>query len=206
MASAGVGGHKKRVLGNRPPEGVGDGAHNAQRVQQRDVVQVHLNALGGEIRVKQDIDAGGFADCLVDHLGVFLDVQGERLVGDRLQNGRRAHRFQVLLLALDLWEAGIRGQRSFAVFLAHLGYGLLCSFIAGVDLGGVQKLRQRPLFVARVQQLMALGYVHGRSGDAHPVERAAELQVLGSLGVSLLVVVEGAVVVLLRLSGLTALE
>ena len=43
---AGVLRHKNRVAGDRPPEGVGHGAHNAQRIQQRHVVQVHRDALG----------------------------------------------------------------------------------------------------------------------------------------------------------------
>ncbi len=92
------------------------------------------------------------------------------------------------------------------MLLPHPGDGLLRGLVAGVDLGGVQKLRQRPLLVARIHQLLALGHMHGRSGNPHAVKGCAELQILGSLFAGLLVVVEGGVVVLLRLGGLAALE
>ena len=159
---AGVLGHKDRVVGDRPPEGVGDGAHDAQRVQQRDVVQVHLNALGGVVGVEEHVDAGGLADGLVDHLGVFGHVQRQRLVGDRLELGGRAHRVDLLLLAGRLGKAGLGLRRGLAVLLAHAGDLLLRGLVAGIDLGGAQKLGQRPLLVAGLQQLAALGQVQRR--------------------------------------------
>ena len=73
-------GHEDRIGGHRAPESVGQGAHDAQRVHQRHVVQVHLNALRGKVRIEQDVHPGGSADGLVHHLGVFGHVQGQRLV------------------------------------------------------------------------------------------------------------------------------
>ena len=121
-------------------------------------------------------------------------------VSGSLETGFRtagcAHRFQVLLLALGLGKAGLGDRGYLAVLLPHPGDGLLRGLIAGIDLGGVQKLRQRSLFIARIQQLLSLGHVHSRSGNAHAIESLAESQVLGSFGMSFLVVVKGSVVVL----------
>ena len=74
-----------------------------RRVEQGDIVQVHLNALGGVVRVKEHIDPGSSADGLVDDLGVFCHVQGERLVRDRLEYGRRADGVELFLLACAPW-------------------------------------------------------------------------------------------------------
>jgi hypothetical protein len=45
------------------------------------------------------------------------------------------------------------------VLLAHPGDLLLRGLVAGVDLGGMQKLRQRSLLVAGLEQLAPLGQV-----------------------------------------------
>ena len=71
----GVLGHKDGVGGDGPPEGIRHGAHNAQRVEQRDVGEVDLDALGGVIGIEEHIDAGGLANGLVDDLGVLIHVQ-----------------------------------------------------------------------------------------------------------------------------------
>ena len=78
-------GDKDSVGGDWPPEGAGHGANDAQGVQERDVVEVDLDALGVVVGIEEDVDAGGLADGLVDDLGVFGHVQGEGLVGDGLE-------------------------------------------------------------------------------------------------------------------------
>ena len=206
VAGAGVGGHKDGVLGHRPPEGIRDGANNAQRVQQRDAVQVNLNAFGGEFRIEEDVDSGGFAHRLVYNLGVFLHVQSQRLVGDRPEDGRRAHRVQSLLFALDLGYAGLVGGRHLAVLLPHPGDILLGSFVAGVDLAGVQKFGQRPLLVAGIQHLLPLGHMHRCGRAPHAVEGGPVAQIFGSFVICLLIIVESRVVVLVSLGGFAALE
>ena len=197
---------KNRVVGDRPPEGVRDGAHNAQRIHQRHAVQVHLNALRLKVGVKENIDSSGLADGLIDHLGVLLHVQGHWLAGDRLELGRRAHRVDLLLDARRLGKAGLGGGGHLAVLLPQLGDLLLGGLIAGVNLGRAQKLRQRLRLPAGLHQLAAFGHVQRRIGHPYPVEGGAAAQILGVLLVGLLIVVEGSVVVLARLGVLGALE
>ena len=127
-----------------------------KRVEQRDVVQVHLDALGVVVGIEEDIDAGGLADGLVDDLGVFGHVQRERLVGERFELGGGAHRVDFLLLARRL-GAGRSRLRALPgpVLLAQLGDLLLRGLVAGIDLRGVEELCQRALLVAGLRAACA---------------------------------------------------
>jgi hypothetical protein len=93
-----------------------------------------------------------------------------------------------------------------ALFLADASDLLLRSFVAGVDLGGVEELGQRALKVAGRANFVAFADV-----DDDAVTRTSASAILkrvsfGSLSVGLLVVVEGGVVVLAGLGGLALLE
>ena len=83
---------------------------------------------------------------------------------------------------------------------------LLGGFVTGVDLGGVQILRQSALLVAGIHQLAPFGQMQRRSRHPHTVERRAIAQILAILGAGLLIVIEGGVVVLARLGALPAFE
>ena len=189
-----------------PPEGVRYRADDAQGVEQRDVGQVHLDALGGVVGIEEDVDAGGLADGLVDHLGVFGHVQGERLVGEQLQLRRRAHLFDLLL------GGGFHGQivpqllDRLAVLAADLVDQLLRGLVAGIDLGGVNELGQRALSIPGLEQLAALRDVGCRSRGAHAQQRDAVSEILGIPCGGLLVIRQGGVVVLAGLGLLAALE
>ena len=89
------------------------------------------------------------------------------------------------------------GLRGLALQRAQAGDLLLRGLVAGIDLGGVQKLGHGALQVAGHDQLAALGQVQARGRNAHPVQSASRIaQILGSFGGGLLVVVKGGVVVL----------
>ena len=125
-------------------------------------------------------------------------MQGEWLVGDRLELYGRAHGIDLFHAAGLLRQAGVDPGLRLALQIANVGNLLLRGLISRIDLGRMQKLRQGPLLVACLQHLAALGEVRGRSPEAHAGEGGAEAQVLGSLGVGLLVAVKGGVVVLAR--------
>ena len=134
-------GDEDGVGGDGPPEGVGHGADDAQRVQERNVVEVDLDALGGVVGIEEHIDAGGLADGLVDDLGVLGHVQRERLVRDGLElDGRSrwspaAHCSPAGCGSGDLGVGGI-----WPCCLANFGDLLLGGLVAGIDFGGVQEL------------------------------------------------------------------
>ncbi len=87
-----------------------------------------------------------------------------------------------------------------------MGNLLLRGFVAGVDFGGVKKLGQRALDVARLATACGPWSCVPTSRDPHPGQRDLESRIFGILGKRLLKVVEGRVVVLARLGGLALLE
>ena len=89
---------------------------------------------------------------------------------------------------------------------ADLGDLLLRRFIAGIDLGGAQKLHQRALLVAGLQQLAPFLHVQRSAGNLHPVvSLPCKLRSLGDQRIGFLVVVEGGVEVLARFGSLSLL-
>ena len=199
---AGVGCDKDGVLSDWAPEGVGEGADDAERVHEIDVVEIDLNALAGVVGVEEDIDTGGAADGLVDGFGVFTaHVQGKGLVGDGLEFGGGFGFFHGF--------GGRSGQAGFAadhgswLIGAQRGDLLDGGLVAGVDFGSLHKVGERAGLVALFQLFAPGGDMAGGGGLAQPVVGGAHAQILGRLGVSLLVEAESCVEVIARLSLLT---
>ena len=149
-------GHEDGIAGDRTPEGIGHHAYDAQGVEQRNVVQVHVNAAGVEVGIEHDIDAGGLAHGLIHHLGVLGHMQGERLIRDRLELRRRLDGLELLGFRGGLRKPHFGHRRAFTLLLAEAGNLLLRGFVAGVDFGGVEELAQRGLGIASLLQLAAL--------------------------------------------------
>ena len=83
---AGVLGDEDGVGGDGLVEGAGDGADDAEGVGPANVGQIDGNALGGVVGIEEDVEAGGFADGLVDDLDVLDHVDGgDGFVGERLE-------------------------------------------------------------------------------------------------------------------------
>ncbi len=83
---AGVLGDEDGVGGDGLVEGAGEGADDAEGVGPADVGEVDGNALGGVVGIEEDVEAGGFADGLVDDLDVLDHVDGrDGIVGERLE-------------------------------------------------------------------------------------------------------------------------
>ncbi len=69
-------------------EGARLDAHDAKSVRKRHVRQVDRDALGGVLRIEEDVQAGELADRLVDVSCVLYRVDGDRIIRDRLQRDR----------------------------------------------------------------------------------------------------------------------
>ncbi len=133
-------------------------------------------------------------------------MQGERLVGERLEQSRRTHGVDLILRSSLFGETGLGGLRSFTMLFPEPGDLLLGCLVAGVDFSGVEKLNQRALLVAAEEQLASLGEVQRRCRYPDPDQSGAVGQLFRRLGVGLLVIIEGGVVVFARLSNLAVLE
>ena len=72
---AGVLGDEDGVGGDGLVEGAGEGADDAEGVGPADVGEVDGNALGGVVGIEEDVEAGRFADGLVDDLDVLDHVK-----------------------------------------------------------------------------------------------------------------------------------
>ena len=133
-------------------------------------------------------------------------MQGDGLVGDRPEAGGSANGVDLFKGDGGLRQGGLEGRRLHALALAHAGNLLLDGLVARVDLACAEELGEGTLFVPGVEQLAPLCEVLGSCGDAHAEKGGAELEVLGGLGGSLLVVFEGGVEVLACLGIFAALE
>ena len=79
-------GDEDGVGGDGLVEGAGEGADDAKGVGPADVGEVDGNALGGVVGIEEDVEAGRFADGLIDDLDVFDHVDcGDGVVGERLE-------------------------------------------------------------------------------------------------------------------------
>ena len=103
---AGVLGDEDGVGGDGLVEGTCERADDAEGVGPTDVVEVDGNALGGVVGVEEDVEAGGFADGLVDDLDVFDHVDcGDGFVGEGLE-------FDGAGEGADVWKGSRSGGTS----------------------------------------------------------------------------------------------
>ena len=170
-----------------------------QRVHQRDILQVHLDAFAGVVRIEEHIDAGYFAHGLIDHLRVFKGVNGDGLIRYRLQIGGRSDVAQRRITVRHRCLASRTGGN---LLLGALDV-LLGQFVAGVDLERAGELRQRSTQVALVAQLLALMGMHRRCGELEPLVGGLVVEVGRLLLVCGRERVIGGEVVVLRLGDLT---
>ena len=70
------------------PESAGNGAQDAQCIEQRDIRQIDLDALGGVFGIEEHIDARRLAHGLIDDLAVLGHVQRDRFVRDGFELNR----------------------------------------------------------------------------------------------------------------------
>ncbi len=198
------------VGGDGAPEGVRQGADDAQGVHEGDVIELDGDVFAVVVGVKEDVDAGGFADGLVDDLGVLGHAQGEGFVGDRFQFGGRPGVFDGFLGRLA--EAGFAAEGDAGFVGAELGDLLERGFVAGIDFGSAHELGEGGLGGGRADSFVgfeefAAGCdVGGGGGLAQAVIGGAHAKVVGRLGVGLFVVFVGAVVVFTGLGGLALYE
>jgi hypothetical protein len=113
------------------------------------------------IGIKQNIDACGFADGLVEDLDILRGMNGKRLGGKRLELGWTAEIQQLFALArshggFSRWRIGLSvdfgpGQPDF----------LAGQLVAGIDFERAQELCQRAGIVSLVTQALTMADVGG---------------------------------------------
>ena len=144
--------HKNRVCRHRPPESLRFQRRNLQRLFQRHSIQFDLNAPRSVVGIEQHIDPGQLPDGLINHFGIFGELDGDGNVRDGGQFYRTCR-----FLDLPLQTAGrtCRLRRRIIGLVDHLLRALqflLRDEERGIDQRRLLKFGQRLLQLALVAQ------------------------------------------------------
>ena len=189
-------------------EGAGDGADDAEGVCEGDVGEVDGDALGAVVGIEEDVEAGCFADGVIDYLDVFDHVERDGIVRDGLEfygAGDGSDRAEGLILLRHLLFS-LRSAVAFDLLLFLNGIDLLRGcLVAGIDLLCAGELGECAVDISALAKDSAAIDVRDGGLIPHVVEVLSEAEVFGLFEDGVVIVLVGCVKVLARLGVLTTL-